>query len=215
MQIREKCYRCYRPMSSCMCEEVRPVKNRTKFVILMHPKEYRKVKNGTGHLTHLSLEDSELYVGIDFSNHKAINAIVNEKNNRCFILYPSHHSVELNTHKVVQNSENLVIFIIDSTWACADKMMRLSTNLHQLPHISFTHQKTSQFKIKEQPREYCLSTIESTQTVLEILVEQGYENISQEALSDFLNPFEKMIQYQLHQLNIYKEDDTSRYRRRD
>lgn len=215
MDIREKCYRCYRPMSSCMCAQIRPIKNRTKFVILMHPKEYRKVKNGTGHLTHLSLDKSEWYVGIDFSNHEGINAIINDSSNRCFILYPSQKSHELNKKNVVSSDENLVIFIIDSTWACADKMLRLSTNLHQLPHISFTHQKSSQFKIKEQPHDYCLSTMESTQTVLEILTQHGYESLSDSELDDFLNPFNMMIQYQLKQLEIYKEDDTSRYRRRD
>jgi len=213
--IRQKCYHCYRPMSSCMCEEVRPLTNRTKFIILMHPKEYRKIKNGTGHLTKLSLKDAELYVGIDFSEHKQINALVDDPNNRCFILYPSHNSVELNHHKVVDNDENLVLFLIDSTWACANKMMRLSANLRNLPHLSFTHTKTSAFAIKEQPREYCLSTIESTQTVLEILTDQGYESLTQEALEAFLNPFKAMVSYQLKQLDMHKEEKTSRYRKRD
>jgi len=30
----------------------------------MHPKEYRKEKNGTGHMTKLQLENSEIIVGI-------------------------------------------------------------------------------------------------------------------------------------------------------
>ena len=67
---REICYKCYRPKTSCICEHViNPIKTNTKFVILMHPKEYRKTKNGTGHMTNNSLENCELHVGIDFSNH--------------------------------------------------------------------------------------------------------------------------------------------------
>lgn len=209
---RPKCYRCYRPASSCMCAEVRPVKNRTKFVILMHPKEYRKVKNGTGHLTHLSLENSELYVGIDFSKHQAINALIDDEKNRCVILYPSQRSIELNGVETFKEDTQLVVFLIDSTWACAEKMMRLSSNLHALEHMSFRHEKNSQFQIKEQPHEHCLSTIESTQTVLEILSMKGYENLDASALEGFLNPFKKMIAYQLQQLDIHKDAMTSRYR---
>ena len=39
---------------------------RTKFVILMHPYEHKRVKANTGRLTHLCLADSELHLGIGF-----------------------------------------------------------------------------------------------------------------------------------------------------
>ena len=48
---REVCYQCYRPKSSCMCKYVKSIKTNTKFIILMHPKEFQKTKNGTGILT--------------------------------------------------------------------------------------------------------------------------------------------------------------------
>lgn len=48
-------------------------------------------------------------------------------------------------------------------------MLRLSKNLQNLRKISFEHNKSSQFKIKTQPNQYCLSTIESTLCVLEQL----------------------------------------------
>ena len=63
---REKCYRCYRPKSSCMCSHIHEIETNTKFIILMHPKEFKKTKNGTGRLTHLSLPNSHLFIGIDF-----------------------------------------------------------------------------------------------------------------------------------------------------
>lgn len=42
----------------------------------MHPKEFKKTKNGTGHFTHLSLPNSELFMGIDFSDNDRINEII-------------------------------------------------------------------------------------------------------------------------------------------
>ena len=190
---REKCYKCYRPVSSCMCEHVHNVKTKTKFIVLMHPKEFKKVKNGTGHLTHLALQNSELFVGIDFTNHKKINEIIKEYDS--FVLYPSKDALNI-SHTNPHEKKDMAVFIIDSTWACSMKMLRESKNLKALRHISFDSTKLSQFKIKQQPAEYCLSTIESTLSVLELLNMHNIENLNKDDLNKFLNPFEKMIEYQ-------------------
>jgi len=195
--IRKKCYKCYRPITSCMCSYVRPIHTKTKFVILMHPKEFKKTKNGTGHLTHLSLPNSEIYIDIDFSTHRAVNALIYDNNNLCYVLYPGKESLNLNTTMIETNGKQVVIFIIDSTWPCSVKMLRLSKNLQSLPRISFIHSKCSQFHIKEQPKEFCLSTIESTLTILELLHAQGIEKIDAEEFEHFLDPFISMVSYQI------------------
>ncbi len=179
-----------------MCGHIVSLNTKTKFVILMHPKEFRKIKNGTGHLTHLSLENSELYVEIDFSNHKRVNELINDPEYCSYLLYPSKKSTTLNDHRIDQAGKTNVVFILDATWGCSKKMLRLSTNLQDLPHISFEHNKISQFEIKEQPADYCLSTIESTLCVLELLNENRDEVIEGEKLENLLNPFKKMIRYQ-------------------
>ena len=192
---REKCYRCYRPKSSCMCPHINQIKTKTKFVVLMHPKEFKKIKNGTGHLTHLSLENSELFVGVDFSNHTKVNQII--KDYESYILYPSKDAINLTNGLKKETDKDIAIFLIDSTWACSVKMLAESKNLKALKHISFTSTKLSQFKIKEQPKDYCLSTIESTQTVIELLHKSKIENLSKKEMDDFLIPFHKMVDYQL------------------
>lgn len=163
----------------------------------MHPKEFKKTKNGTGRLTHLSLPNSELYIDIDFSEHRAVNTLINNPNNLCYVLYPGKNALHLNKEKIETAGKQVVIFIIDSTWPCSVKMLRLSTNLQNLPRVSFTHSKSSQFRIKEQPKEFCLSTIESTLSVLELLNEQGIEEIEEGAFESFLDPFTSMVEYQL------------------
>jgi len=193
---REKCYSCYRPKTSCMCKHVHSFGTNTKFIILMHPKEFKKVKNGTGHLTHLSLENSELFIGIDFTNNEKINDIIST--HESFVLYPSKEAINLSeSHPIKHVDKNIAIFIIDSTWACSLKMIRESKNLQGLRHLSFTSSKLSQFKIKEQPAEYCLSTIESTLEVIELLDKWDVENVRKYDLEKFLNPFHKMVEYQL------------------
>ena len=191
---RVKCYECFRPKSSCMCEHFEHIQTRTKFVVLMHPKEFKKVKNNTGHFTHKSLTNSELFIGIDFSNHKRINEIIASHDS--YILFPSSNAVNLTQTKPQKSTKPLAIFLIDSTWSCTKKMFTLSSNLNTLKHMSFTTTKTSAYEIKTQPDEAYLSTIESTLVVLELLDRHKIESINKDELEGFLRPFFKMIAYQ-------------------
>ena len=217
VETRAVCYHCYRPMNLCMCSSVNPIDTQTTFVILMHPKEFKKTKNGTGRLTHLSLPNSQLYIDVDFTDHKAINALIDDNNNLCYVLYPGKDSIHLNTQKIELGDRQLVIFIIDSTWPCSVKILRLSYNLQRLPKLSFTHSKISQFQIKEQPKEFCLSTMESTLTILELLTSHGIEVIDETALSSFLDPFLSMVQYQIQCIkqSDMPQKNTKRFRIRE
>jgi len=185
-----------------MCEHIKPLTTKTKFVILMHSHEFKKIKNGTGHFTHLSLKNSDLYVGVEFANHKAVNALINDTNNNCYVLYPSEKSLVLNTTPFPKNGKQNVIFLIDSTWHNARKLLRDSPNVQNLPKVSFEHTKNSEFKIKEQPMDLCLSTIESTLCVLELLTLNGSESLKTSELEGFLEPFTKMVEYQLKCISL-------------
>lgn len=180
-----------------MCKYIKAIKTKTKFVVLMHTHEFKKVKNGTGHFTYLSLANSELYVDVSFAKHKAVNTLLEDKNNNCYVLYPGEDSIVLNDNPLSYDGKQTVIFLIDSTWHNAKKLLRDSPNIQALPKVSFTHTKASGFKIKEQPMELCLSTIESTFCVLELLTLQGNESLSASELDGFLEPFRKMVEYQV------------------
>jgi len=191
---REKCYKCYRPKSSCMCKYITQISTQTKFVILMHPKEFKKVKNNTGFFTHLSLTNSEVFIGIDFSNNTYINEIIQTHNS--YILYPSDDAIKLNNTNIKTDNRPVAIFIIDSTWSCTKKIFIQSQNLKNLPHLSFETTRKSKYQIKIQPQDNYLSTIESTLVVLELLNKHNIEDISQNEFDNFLNPFFEMIKYQ-------------------
>ena len=195
---REKCYGCYRPKSSCMCQHCVEIQTQSKFIILMHPKEFKKVKNNTGRFTHLSLPNSELFVGIDFSDHARINAIIDS--HESYILFPSQDAINL-TYERPKPSSKLAIFLIDATWACAKKIFTASRNLQRVAHMSFETTKESAYEIKVQPQAHFLSTIESTQTVLELLHKWEFEQLDEKKLAAFLSPFHAMIAYQKELIN--------------
>jgi len=164
----------------------------------MHPKEYKKEKNGTGHMTKLQLKNSEIIVGVDFTNNKRVNELLAEENSSSFLLYPGKDSFNLSARNASEvNSfmgNNANLFIIDGTWPCARKMLKLSTNLQKLKRVSFDNTIKSKFIIKQQPKSLCLSTIESVYTVLNLLKKGELEQCDTKG---FLIPFEKMIEHQL------------------
>lgn len=163
----------------------------------MHPKEFKKTKNGTGHFTNLSLENCAVHVGIDFTKHAAINTIINDPLNLCYTLYPHENSINLNEEPIGEEKKNTIIFLIDSTWPCSRAILRASPNIDTLQKVSFTHSEVSNFQFKQQPKEYCLSTMESTLCVLRLLNKHQIEALDQKSLVNFLLPFEKMVTYQV------------------
>mgnify|MGYP003662917021 CR=1 FL=1 len=187
-----------RPSSTCICKYIKSFQTKTRFVILMHPKEYNKEKNGTGFMTNLQLKNSEIIVGVDFTNNKRINEILSEEKNFSFLLYPGKDSFNLSTRTSPEiNSffgKNPFFFILDGTWPCARKMLKLSENLQQLKRVSFDNKIKSKFIIKQQPKPLCLSTIESVYTVLNLLNKGEFEKCE---TTNFLMPFKKMIEHQL------------------
>ena len=205
LPIRLKCLQCMRPKTSCMCKYLSPLATETHFVILMHPMEQKKVKNGTGRLTHLQLLNSQIVFGVDFSKDKIINSLLEDTHNNCYILYPGIGSLNLSGRDISIKNEvkNNVVFIIDATWPCAKKMLKLSVNLHDVQKVSFDNAAESKFLIKQQPHKLCLSTIESTLIVLDLLIADGVEKCTTE---NFLRPFEAMIKYQIECIKNPRND---------
>lgn len=195
---RTTCYQCKRPSVTCICSHIRPLVTNCRFIILMHPKEYKKEKNGTGHMTNLQLENSEVIVGVDFTNNKRVNELLAEKESPAFLLYPGKDNFNLSLRSGEATKtflgKNPTLFILDGTWPCARKMLKLSKNLQQLKRVSFDNTIKSKFIIKQQPEAFCLSTIESVYTVINLLNQSGIEQCDTET---FLLPFEKMIASQV------------------
>ena len=211
-ETRTKCYTCSRPTSTCICKYIHPISTKTRFVILMHPKEHKREKIGTGRMTHLQLENSEIIVGVDFTNNERVNEIIANEKNNALLLYPGLDSFNLSMRDRADTisfmDETPYLFILDGTWPCARKMLKQSKNLQALKRVSFDNDITSKFVIKQQPAALCLSTIESVYTVVNLLKESDVEHCD---TNGFLSPFEKLIDYQLD----YMLNPNSRHYRSD
>lgn len=192
------CYRCNWPQPHCWCWSITPMPTRTKFVILMHPYEHKRVKANTGRLTHLCLADSELHLGIGFDEHEAVQALINDPRNFPVLLYPGRDSRDLSKGELPVADlagRRLVVFLLDATWRLVRPMFRTSLSLQRLPRIMFTNAAPSRYIIKRQPEPGCLSTLEATHELLGALDRAGLDVYSQP--TQLIDLFHRMQDFQI------------------
>jgi len=120
-------------------------------------------------MTHLFLENSKLIVGGDFDQDAQVNAILDDPTLYPVVLYPGSSSVNVETHSLPEHGKQLVIFVIDGTWAQAKTMLRRSERLNRIGKICFTASEPSLYTVRKQPEAHCLSTIEATHKLIQIL----------------------------------------------
>lgn len=195
---RKMCRTCFQPHFACYCSQIKKLKVPFQFVILIHPIEVRR-RIATGRMSHLCLENSYLISGKGFSQDQKVNEIIADKNNYCVILYPGQPTTNISqlTHEerieLFPKNKQLVIFVVDGTWATAGKMLRQSENLLALPRICFTPEKLSNFRVRKQPKPECYSTIEAIHFTISLLSEVK-ENQEHDRL---LKVFDWMVENQL------------------
>ena len=195
---REMCYRCFWPQSLCWCQSITAMPSRTRFVFLMHPKEFKQEKAGTGRLTHLCLARSEIHMGVEFDAHESVQALIQDPRNLAMLVYPSAGARNLSRGDLQPadlGDRQLVVFLLDATWALAKKMLRLSPSLQRLPRLMFTPSAPSRYVIKQQPVEGCLSTLEATHELLLALERSGLDEYP--LPEQLLGLFARMQDYQL------------------
>jgi len=155
------------------------METRTRIVLLMHPKEWRREKCATGRLTCLNRANSEIIPGIAFDAESRFRALVDDRENYPVLLYPGAGAFNLSEGGFPASElggRRLVVFLIDSTWACSKSVLRESPALARLPRVMFVPREKSRFIIKRQPRDYCLSTIEAVHELLLSLETAGLDS---------------------------------------
>lgn len=167
----------------------------------MHPKEAYRQKTGTGRLAALSLVDSEIIIGVDFTHNNRLNALLSREgefaNYFPVVLFPSRTAFFTDSPAFRESvgTKKLLIILVDATWHLALKMVRLSTNLKPLPKLSFKNEYRSQFHIKHQPNPAYLSTIECSYYLIEELKTAGMIAATVDP-SGLMKVFHEMVAFQ-------------------
>ncbi|MDO8803133.1 MAG: tRNA-uridine aminocarboxypropyltransferase [Elusimicrobiota bacterium] len=196
---REECYACYRAKKNCLCDSIKPFATRMRFVILMHTKEAKKQKTGTARLAKLCLTNAELLIGTDFTRNERVNSLLRDPSYSPFVLYPGPKAVNFKTpgYDLATEGKTLLIFVIDGTWECARRLLNRSRNIRALPRLSFSRGYSSQFAIKKQPLEHCISTIEAIYYLCKEAEEAGYESLNAQS-ENLMAVFKKLVDSQMN-----------------
>ncbi len=184
---RAVCERCRRPAEGCYCAHITPVDTRTRLVLLQHPRE-RYVAIGTAHMASLCLTNSELHVGIDWSRSTALAAALSDPARPPILLYPGEGAIDI-TKSPPPGPVTLVV--VDGTWSQTKKVVRTNPVLAALPRYAFVPPQPSEYRIRKEPDDASVATIEALVHALTALEGDAAR------FATLLAPFRAMIDFQL------------------
>jgi len=160
----------------------------TRVVLLQHPRE-RHVPIGTARLAHLCLPDSELHVGVDFDDdHQVRAALAGVDERPAYLLFPGPDAMDLTE---ARPAGPITLVVVDGTWWQARKLLKRNAALRALPQLRFTPPAPSNYRIRREPADHCVATVEALALVLGAL--EG----DPAGFARLLRPFEEMIDTQL------------------
>lgn len=168
----------------------------------MHPKEAKHQRTGTGRLSHLTLINSEILVGLDFTKNERLSELLCDKKFFPLLLYPGKDAWSSQKEGFVKtvDKKKLLVLVIDATWFCSRKIIEHSPNLMKIPRISFSGCYRSIFTFKREPRPEYISTIESCYYLIKEL--QPLELAARDADPEpLIGVFKRMINFQIESEN--------------
>ncbi|XP_070791816.1 tRNA-uridine aminocarboxypropyltransferase 2 [Pituophis catenifer annectens] len=168
---RPECGRCGRPQKVCLCPflPVHPLKVSTCLYIIQHPAEESRVLRTVPLLTACLPEDKcKVLIGRRFCEDRYPELASICKSSNTLILYPGAGATNLEEMDL-SSTNSYAIIIIDGTWSQA-KDIFLKNPLFQMPkQVQLKTSFSSQYIIRTQPTNACLSTLECAAIALAIV----------------------------------------------
>lgn len=181
---RHRCYVCYRPAATCFCHVIPSISNRTHILILQHVKERFHAFN-TARIVKQALQNSQLIVD---KTATLANADLPFHANTG-VLFPGDGARLLSDVPPEERPEQLVI--LDGTWHHAKTFMRQIPALADLPRYRLEPAAPSTYRIRKEPTETAVSTLEATVEALRALEPET------EGLDQLVGAFDHMIDTQV------------------
>ncbi|MCB9587415.1 MAG: DTW domain-containing protein [Polyangiaceae bacterium] len=183
---REVCYRCHKPAALCVCEGLTKVKNRTRILILQHPRE-RFHPIGTARFAELGLANVSAEISWSETGRSIRRELEVEPGTG--LLYPHPNAKLLSELPLAERPSQLIV--LDGTWHHAHTIYRENPWLHALPHYALRPEEPSRYRIRKEPRAECVSTLEAITQALQQLEPEL------EGLEGLLGSFDQMIDQQI------------------
>lgn len=182
-KMRDICSDCLRPKVVCWCPFLpeKPLSPKCTIIILQHPAEEKRCLR-TAHMLSLSIAQNKctIYKGKKFPQikHEGLATILSSSNT--LLLYPANNAQDISELQPLSenSSDHFNIVLIDGTWPQAKTIFNNSPMLHNLKRFKLTQYKGSEYVVRTQPTEGCLSTLETAAHVLSYLEQDpSYHNV--------------------------------------
>ena len=163
----DRCEQCLIAKHYCICEGAEYASCDAAVCLLMYHNESFKPSN-TGRLIAEIVPDNYAFRWDRISPDPALLALLNNDKYQPFVIFPAE---DVETDRVVTQVEThagkqpLFIFL-DGTWREAKKMIRKSPYLDNLPVLSITAEKLSDYRLRVAPHAHQLGTAEVAIMVL-------------------------------------------------
>jgi DTW domain-containing protein YfiP len=138
------------------------VETRTRVLILQHPRE-RDVAIGTARMASLCLPNSELAIGADWSESARLKAALSDPERPAVLLYPGEGAIDVTANPP---AGPVTLIVVDGTWRQARNLVKHNPAIAALPKYAFTPPAPSNYRIRKEPDEAYVSTIEALFYVL-------------------------------------------------
>ena len=178
-----RCYACFRPKESCYCSSIPQIDNRTDVLILQHWRERFHPFN-TARIVQRALLKSQLLADHTPNLEKQL-----QLQPHAGLLYPGRSAMLISDLAPDQRPAQLVV--LDGTWNQAKTLLRDLPALHALPRYRLAPTAPSRYRIRREPNDSSLSTIEAAVAALRILEPEtvGFDQL--------LRAFDTMVDVQL------------------
>jgi len=188
---RAVCAQCRRPVVVCYCAHIVPMATRTKLVLVQHRRE-RDVPIGTLRMAELALPSASVFIGVnELDADQGLRAAISGPDT--YLLYPGKDAIDVTELAASRTPSDgpITIVVVDGTWWQAQSLVRKTRMLQALPQVRFTPPRPSDYRIRKEPAEHCVSTIEAITHLLGALEGDAAR------FEILLKPFEAMVDAQL------------------
>lgn len=162
---RQQCPACHRPPAYCYCSRLSHVVNATPVFILQDVRE-AKHPIGTARIAALSLSQVEM-VNLDPARPDARTDLLANIFSRPLrnpaLVYPGQHARPLSDLSGAEAvmAERRDLLFIDASWGRSLRMIKVFPALAALPLFALTDMPASRYRIRRQPANDAVSTLEA------------------------------------------------------
>lgn len=162
-----RCPRCEIRKPLCFCQFIPRLELQTRVVFLMHTGE-RVLTTNTARLAAKALPNSEIRVRGNKDQRLSL-ADLEQHGRTSLLLYPSSRAAELNADFVGRLDGPVTLIVPDGSWGQMRRFVRRDKFLAGLPHVKLPLAAPSIYRLRVQPDEQSLCTLEAVARAIGVL----------------------------------------------